>query len=222
MHLPNLNMQLGNFCLTFSLALALPSSDEISPSVELGRGEKCEWLAGTSGQDLQCLPGWVMKGVCGSGSRSDCSEKYRRGKYFYMIKCCQTKYQKNMQDNCHIEGLASGQFQQCSNSNSGDLQAMYGGCGSGRHSDCVVTDVDTGAVEATGFSTNQRCCDNEDITIQSKSCGWRFGNYGDLLVCPDDYLAAGQCGSGKSADCPSGGANVFIGLYCCPYDDNKR
>lgn len=211
-------MQTKYFCLTLPLALALPSSDAI-PSVTIG--EKCEWLGGASGQDVECLPGWVMKGVCGSGFRADCSEKRRSKSYFYMIKCCQTKYQKYQQSDCHTEGLQSGEFEQCADPVTGSLQAMFGGCGSGRNNDCVVTDPETGDIES-GFSTNQKCCDNGDISIEANSCGWRYGNYGDLLVCPDNYLAAGQCGSGSSADCASGGANVFLGVYCCPYSDKNR
>ena len=32
----------------------------------------CKWLHGNSGQHVNCLPGFYINGICGSGSRNDC------------------------------------------------------------------------------------------------------------------------------------------------------
>ena len=32
----------------------------------------CHWIHGQSGQHVDCLPGFYIDGICGSGSRNDC------------------------------------------------------------------------------------------------------------------------------------------------------
>lgn len=32
----------------------------------------CHWIHGGSGQHVDCLPGFYIDGICGSGSRNDC------------------------------------------------------------------------------------------------------------------------------------------------------
>ena len=36
---------------------------------------------------------------------------------------------------------------------------------------------------------------------KGSSCIWLQGNYGQALICPAYYAAAGVCGSGRRADC---------------------
>ena len=41
----------------------------------------------------------------------------------------------------------------------------------------------------------------EDEVSKGSSCIWLQGNYGQALICPAYYAAAGVCGSGRRADC---------------------
>ena len=173
----------------------------------------CEWLGGGYGVDVECLPGWVATGACGSGRRSDCTAE--RGplpsKYHFMVQCCQTKNNNYLQTNCVDSGYKYGNLATCPQG-----QALFGGCGSGMNADCKIN----GTGSKYYFVT--RCCEDEDITVSDPSyCDWKFGNYGDLITCPSGYAASGYCGSGGNADCPSGSKNSWAGVYCCPYTDNR-
>lgn len=183
--------------------------------------ETCEWLGADQGQDLTCLPGWTIKGICGSGHVATCSNAIRQNrrtpKYFYMIKCCQTEYQNNKQTNCQQIGSAAGENGVCPQN-----QAMYGGCGSGWYTDCKLQNDGNPGSATIFYQTNQLCCDNGDINVQTSNfCGWIYGDDGQNLECPTGTVANGQCGSSDRPDCPSGGDNVYAGLYCCPYSDVK-
>lgn len=181
----------------------------------------CEWLGVAEGQNVSCLPGWVVTGVCGSGRRKDCSDN--RNKYYYMVNCCQTKYQNYYQSNCNDIGSDFGEEKSCvSNSDGTTLVAMYGGCGSSNRKDCKTYDPATGTYSQENYANNQLCCDNDDITLDDPAaCGWRYSNYGTKTVCPANYVVAGQCGSGASAACQTGASAAFMGVYCCPYVDNR-
>ena len=180
----------------------------------------CEWYGASYGQDVKCLPGWVVTGVCGSGRRADCKDSRGRGtKYWYMINCCQTKYQNHGQENCIDIGNKAGNQYQCYHIGDDGVynQAIYGGCGSGMNNDCLVSG------DSTKYNFSTKCCDNGDITVGPDNlCDWIYGNYGDLLSCPSGYVAGGYCGSGRNPACSSGATNVYSGVYCCPFSDNKN
>merc|ERR1712088_143741 len=174
----------------------------------------CEWYGASYGVNINCLPGWVSTGMCGSGRYADCTDE--RGifptTYYYMLQCCQTKYQNYGQSNCQTTGYGYGALGVCASG-----QAHYGGCGSGNDLNCKVN--------GNSYCFSNKCCDNGDITLGDSSfCDWKFGVYGTLLECPSGYAAAGYCGSGSYADCtpPSGGSKTYTGVYCCPYTDNKN
>ena len=91
-------------------------------------------------------------------------------------------------------------------------QGLYGICGSGMNDDCKVN--------GNKYTGSQTCCDNSDIKVSSQeSCGWRYGNYGDMVSCPSGYIAAGFCGSSNNPECDSGAQNSFTGVMCCPFTD---
>merc|ERR1712080_3261 len=169
----------------------------------------CEWLGGSYGQDIDCLPGWVATGMCTSGRKAGCQPQRGGTKYFYTLNCCQTKYSNDVTHDCVRYSSASGQQSTCPASDDGSsIQAIYGGCGSGMNKDCKVSG------QKTAYNLN--CCQDGDITLGPDSlCGWRYGTSGELVECPSNYAMAGTCGSGNSASCTSGGAPAFSGIYCC-------
>ena len=182
----------------------------------------CEWIGGSYGAKLSCLPGWVATGICGSGMNADCNipdsrttKSLSKTSYYFMIQCCQTKYQNNFQSNCLDQGINNGQLIPCVN-NQGKNQAIYGGCGSGRKDDCTIE----GDPRRTKYTAVETCCDNLDISVgPNENCGWRYNSFGDLVTCPGGYVAAGYCGSGRTGECEGGGKNAFTGVYCCPFVD---
>ena len=172
-------------------------------------GNNCEWLGGSYGVELECLPGYYVSGVCGSGMNADCGSRLTN-KYFYEIRCCPTKYNNKKQQNCISYGSDAGEKLTCPVLADGVQAAVFGGCGSGMNADC----------KASGSKkyTDSLCCTDQDITIDNSSCAWRYGSYGEQLTCPDDYIVIGQCGSGRKAACAT---NEHIGINCCPFTDNK-
>merc|ERR1712071_605051 len=55
----------------------------------------------------------------------------------------------------------------------------------------------------------------EDEVSKGSSCIWLQGNYGQALICPAYYAAAGVCGSGRRADCNG----HYFELFCCDVQD---
>merc|ERR1712142_14673 len=176
----------------------------------------CEWLGGSYGQDVDCLPGWVATGMCTSGRKAGCKPTRGGSKYFYALNCCQTKYTNDLAHDCIRQPADAGIESSCPASDDGStITAVFGGCGSGMNKDCKVNDTKTG--------NNLNCCQDGDITVGPVSqCGWRYGAAGELVNCPSNYVIAGTCGSGKSAACTSGGAAAFSGIYCCPFVNNNK
>ena len=192
---------------------------KILPSIliALSSALTCEWYGSGYGVDIQCLPGWAAFGICGSGSRANCKSSFGSNSYYYMLYCCQTKYTNNKQGNCHWTGHSAGQLNTCKDDD-GYNQAIYGGCGSGRGQKCGVSSNAT----TTLYHNSELCCDNNDISISPDAkCGWKYGTHGDLLTCPSGYIGSGLCGSGRNAACESGATTSGIGIYCCPYTDNR-
>ena len=179
----------------------------------------CEWYGATNGVDIQCFPGWAAFGYCGSGRRKDCNDSPGRGKYSYMLYCCQTKYQNHKQDNCDWTGHNGGSLNTCKSDEGAGAQsynrAIYGGCGSSNNNDCLVN--------GTMYTNSEMCCDNLDINVSSDDdCGWKYGTFGENIQCPSNYIVAGLCGSEGKAACDTGNVNSAIGIYCCAYSDNSR
>merc|ERR1711934_234782 len=201
-----------------TVALGAPVEEAVAPSDSIGNG--CEWVeqpSGTYGVTVNCLPGWVMAGMCGSGSRSDCQSHIFASKIAYQIYCCPTSHTN---DPCNEGGQYQvssdyGQSLNCNTNNSkGAMDVMVGGCGSGRYHDCTTN-------SGTSVANVANCCTTGDITVgPTNMCAWRWGNYGDYLTCPDGYAAAGACGSGAYRDCNNGSA--YTGVWCCPSVDNKN
>ena len=184
--------------------------------------QSCEWLGASNGQDINCLPGWVATGTCGSAANKDCVDPApgSRNKYVTMLQCCETKYTNSGgQNSCTQTGSKKGTLLPClSQDGSNNPLALYGICGSGRSKDCRIQS-DSGK-----YTFTETCCENADITvIDGGACGWRHGNYGDNIVCPAGYVASGYCGSGSSQECEAGSSSkAAVGIYCCPFEDNKR
>merc|ERR1711988_1197580 len=168
-------------------------------------GNSCEWLGGSYGVELECLPGYYVNGICGSGMNADCGSRLTN-RYFYEIRCCPTKYANYKQQNCINYGSESGEKLTCPVLADGVQAAVYGGCGSGMNADCKGSGSKT--------YTDSLCCTNQDMTVDNSSCAWRFGSYGEQLSCPDEYVVIGQCGSGRKAACASG---EHTGINCCPF-----
>ena len=179
--------------------------------------ETCEWIGGSYGLEVRCLTGWVAKGICGSTTQAKCRDpNFSTDKYYFMLKCCETKYQTYHQTNCQSVGFNAGDQFECKNSQTNANQAFYGGCGSGWHDDCKAN--------SSKYANTELCCDNKDITVADDSlCHWQYGSYGDLLECAGDEVAAGHCGSKSSKACETGDrrSKNWNGLKCCRYSDRS-
>merc|ERR1711981_1492045 len=150
-----------------------------------------------------------MRGYCGSGGSKDCSfdSGINPTKYAYLIKCCPTTYQN---DPCpefgnYEIGQSYGENGFCNvNNATGTFDVMVGGCGSGQGKDCKTND-------GQAVSTIGDCCTTSDVSVQDNNlCGWRWGNYGIQVECPDQYAVAGICGSGRYSDC--NGSTQYAGI----------
>ena len=67
--------------MKFFFLLTLTSA---SPSL---REDNCYWSAGHSGQFIECLPDFYIKGACESGSSNDCKVLLTK-KDSFGVKCC--------------------------------------------------------------------------------------------------------------------------------------
>ena len=180
--------------------------------------DECNWWDGDYGVPIQCPPGTVARGACGSGRRDDCSSTMRPGdKTTTQLYCCRTKYQNdiitsvtdNGAQDCNQKHKNEGDQQECS-SHEGQMKPIFRLCGSGMNSDCKGDD-------GHHWSFTMDCCYTRDLEVaEQKFCVWSYGNYGNSVKCPNGYLAAGYCGSGKNADCPG---DTYFGVFCCPYTD---
>merc|ERR1712150_41339 len=176
--------------------------------------DNCEWIEGMYGDYIQCQPGFVATGACGSGRKADC--KGQGDKVTQKIHCCQTANQNdpvfdaspaNDYQGCDEERGFEGKKEKCE-----DNKAVYRMCGSGMNHDCR-SEVDLFGL----YSIVIDCCTSMDVQVADHDmCVWSYGNYGNEVKCPSGYLMAGYCGSGSKADCPS---ETFFGVFCCPYTD---
>merc|ERR1711893_354706 len=69
----------------------------------------CEWLGSSYGVELECLPGYFVQGICGSGANPDCGSRSSSNAYFYQIQCCPTTYNFATQSDCTIFGSEQGE-----------------------------------------------------------------------------------------------------------------
>ena len=91
----------------------------------------------------------------------------------------------------------------------GYLNGLYGICSSGENPDC------------DGYYDMAKCCQSRDVIVMPDNyCSWRYGKYGEDLECPQGYMLAGFCGSGKDGKCGAGG--TYTGVKCCSYIDNRQ
>ena len=161
----------------------------------------CVWVGGSYGQALTCDSGYMVTGVCGSGSKADCSG------FFHKIQCCPVDT---------VSGCTwyDGSYGVLINCPSGD--AASGICGSGRYGDCRVT----GGNAYEGIN----CCEMTTKTVS----GDKFlvkGKYGESITCPTGQLVVSSCGSGSSNDCDSvsfmgpeaGNNGYFTAIKCQQY-----
>ena len=58
-----------------------------------------------------------------------------------------------------------------------------------------------------------KCAQGSYFNVNWNRCTWLDGDWGEWLECPQDYIAAGHCGSGKNHDC---GHKTAHKLQCCP------
>lgn len=160
-------------------------------------GQTCMWISASYGDIVNCQPGWVMSGVCGSGYQSDC----KSGKYWYMIQCCDAGEDYPQYD-CKLQHSKYGSSCKCH-----DSLAAYGGCGSGKNGDC----------KHSGHSdwNELECCkkDNLKLNTGSDSCIEIFGNHGANVECPANHAVYKVCGSGMWEDCSGHTTKVM----CCSY-----
>ena len=164
------------------------------------------------GEFLQCNPGSVAQGACGSGRKADC--KTAGEKVTQKLYCCETRNQNDpvfdadpTTGPCDEKAAFEGKKEKCN-----EGQAVYRMCGSGMNHNCR-SDVDLLGL----YNMVIDCCDSADIEVKNHDmCVWSYGNYGNEVKCPGGYVMAGYCGSGSKADCPS---ETFFGVFCCPYED---
>ena len=104
---------------------------------------------------------------------------------------------------CHWVSAVYGDMIFC---NPGEI--MTGVCGSGYRSDC-----DHGK-----YWYMIQCC--EAGSAEQHNCQIEHSKYGDSAKCPGDRPGAyGGCGSGKNADCNTGGHKDWNELQCCEKED---
>ena len=166
----------------------------------------CEWIGGSYGQQITCLPGWIAQGVCGSGRNADCGSL--TNSYYFMLKCCQTDFNTEPDNGSYQIGFSSGTDQTCNTygASSKTIDVVIGGCGSGYFNDC-----DIGRTSYTNIIT---CGKMENLKFGTTDlCAWRYDNYGQQIVCPSGYFLAGTCGSNSAGKCDKG---AYTGAYCCP------
>jgi len=173
---------------------------------------ECEWLAGSHGQPVECLPGWIALGACGSGRNADCKMGLRN-KSFTKLLCCHTKYDNDPRHDCQEVDGGDGEEIYCPVGSDGSINELTTLCSSGRTADCQGTNN-------RNHYDFIRCCESSDVTLGAiEYCSWRYGNYGDDLECPAGYALGGFCGSGGNGKCGAG--DTYTGILCCPFTDNK-
>ena len=160
--------------------------------------DNCYWQGGKYGNYYTCQQNEVAVGVCGSGRRDDCP-----GGTYFMIECCDLG-DTSVSDCTTSYTKHYGEKQVCDSN-----KVLWGGCGSGAHLDCSTTGHDS--------NVDMTCC-NKNLDIQSDSCVWKWGKYGQQLSCPSGQIGHGICGSGGFDDCNGGKSNS--GIYCCSYTEN--
>ena len=161
----------------------------------------CLWIGGSYGQALTCNSGYMVTGVCGSGSNPDCSG------YHHKIQCCPV-------DTVSSCTWYDGKYGVMINCPSGD--AANGMCGSGKNADCRVG----GSNAYEGVN----CCEMSTKTVS----GDKFlvkGKFGESITCPSGQVVVSSCGSGSNADCDSVssemgipmGSGYYTAIKCQPF-----
>merc|ERR1712173_109539 len=186
----------------FLLSILTHSIKSTSPSLTAAT---CEWVGSKSGQTAACLPNWYINGVCQSKSVASCKEStFSTGKFIHMIQCCQMKYNSDPNHNCtqtaNHEGKASQEY--CPDNDSSSMQGMYGVCSSGQNRSCQDSN---GELHYNAIT----CCQTNNMTFNKAGCGWKYGAFGDQIVCPSGYAAAGACGGSANGLCDTSDAGVY-------------
>ena len=140
----------------------------------LTSGDECNWWDGDYGVPIQCPPGTVARGACGSGRRDDCSSTMRPGdKTTTQLYCCKTKYQNDVISDvkkghdCNQKHKDAGKKQECS-SHEGRMKAIFRLCGSGMNNDCKSDD-------GHHYSVTFDCFATDDLEVSSKDfCVWSY------------------------------------------------
>lgn len=173
---------------------------------------------------MQCLPGWYANGACGSGSREDCRGSSAGGKHHTMLHCCPHKFKNDYEHDCSSYSGNWGDNIFCPASTIYDnakptdeypnnyyLQELTGLCASADRGRC-------GSDNNKAFEI--KCCETKDVKVGPlNQCAWRYGPYGDKLVCPDDYAIAGYCGSPRQPECNK--RVSYTGIQCCPIENMR-
>lgn len=127
----------------------------------------CYWTGSKSGQFLECLPDYFIKGGCESGSRNDCNidAGIVGTDASFGIKCCPSDRSLNFhgQEECLWIGGESGANVACGNG-----RAAFGRCSTSQRSG--------GGGDCNKMSHQVKCCDS-DSTIDEDSCGWIYARY---------------------------------------------
>ena len=157
----------------------------------------CFWQTGRWGQFLHCPQGYIGMGACGSGRNADC-RKHGVSAWTELM-CCQIRCdRRTSRTYCHDRSASWGRLNSCSSE-----KAVFSLCGSGENADC-----------GHHTWTKIKCCKENAISLQSRTCNWQYGGYGSYLNCGSGYVLSGVCGSGRNADCPR---RSFHGIRCCRY-----
>merc|ERR1712156_823907 len=162
----------------------------------------CYWAGSKSGEFVECLPDFYVKGACESGSRNDCNidAGIIGTDASFGIKCCPSDRTLDFtnQDECLWLAADTGENLAC-----GEERAAFGRCStsarSGKGGDCNNT------------SHQAKCC-NSKTQIDEDTCGWIYASYGVKKECPAGTAVAGFCGVNNKSDCKN---NSFVGLRCC-------
>ena len=158
-------LTLSKFSVIFSYSIDLQN--------ELTKDD-CDWWDGDYGVPIQCPPGTVARGACGSGRRDDCSSTMRPGdKTTTQLYCCKTQYQNDPiskidgSHDCSQKHGNAGSPKQCGEHHN-QMKPIFRLCGSGMNSDCKADDNHH-------YSHVLDCCYSSDLEVSGENmCVWSY------------------------------------------------
>ena len=184
----------------------------LTAAVTISARETCEWTAGVSGAQQACLPGYYMKGICGSGLRATCHTGLSplAPKHDFQVNCCTDTRAAYTPGTCGEFVTGSSDTGAVCNT----FETVFGVCLSNARGECEA------ARSALPKAYAMQCCANDgSMNVDYESCDWKYGGDGDNIDCGSNTILAGICGSGNGEDCATAGnSTAAFGAYCCPWN----